>query len=556
MKDNKKQIIDLLNSNKFIEAENLLKNLLNLYKDNIDYCFFYGLVLAQKKNYAEAIIFFKKAQSAETYLYDSIFNIANCYQALNDTEKAFEFYELCSIKFPDRYEPYQKISNYYRFKREYEKAILFINKSIEIKETDYSYYLLGNILRDLGNFDLAKENFENSLKINNNFYYSKLCISKIYSDLGQFKIALDVLINLLNQNEVPHTIIIDAKIDIGNIYKSQGDYSKAIDTYKDVLKLDNNNPHASYGMALCYLHLKDYTMGWRYHEARLHLSTFGVLRERLKKFSKPLWDNNKPKTKLLIWCEQGIGESILYSQFTNILVQEFEDVTLAIDQKLIPFFKKIYPSTNIINIDEVFNFTNYNYHLPMGSIGLYFQNKFDNQSLEKRISYEVHDNSILGKQKKIRCGISWSSGNKIFGHKKSINLNLFKDIFLYKEIEFINIQFSYNKKEVSNIEKDIGNKVFIDHSIDCYNDIDGVASLINGCDFIISVSNSNAHIAGKLGVKTFLLLPHSDGKLWYWGENNDKKILWYPNVYPIRQKKNGEWSDCISDLKKEIEKLL
>ena len=49
MKDNKKQIIDLLNSNKFIEAENLLKNLLNLYKDNIDYCFFLWFGFSSKK---------------------------------------------------------------------------------------------------------------------------------------------------------------------------------------------------------------------------------------------------------------------------------------------------------------------------------------------------------------------------------------------------------------------------------------------------------------------------------------------------------------------------
>ena len=38
------------------------------------------------------------------------------------------------------------------------------------------------------------------------------------------------------------------------------------------------------------------------------------------------------------------------------------------------------------------------------------------------------------------------------------------------------------------------------------------------------------HIAGKLGVKTFLLLPFNDDKLWYWGLNTDNNIIWYPQL--------------------------
>ena len=61
---------------------------------------------------------------------------------------------------------------------------------------------------------------------------------------------------------------------------------------------------------------------------------------------------------------------------------------------------------------------------------------------------------------------------------------------------------------------------------------------------MITVSNSNAHISGKLGVKTFLLLPFNDGKLWYWGLNNDKDIVWYPSIVPIRQESSNNWNSC------------
>ena len=112
------------------------------------------------------------------------------------------------------------------------------------------------------------------------------------------------------------------------------------------------------------------------------------------------------------------------------------------------------------------------------------------------------------------------------------------------------------KKDINLIEKNLNRKIFIEHQVDCFNDIDGVASLIKSCDFVITVSNSNAHISGKLGIKTFLLLPFNDGKLWYWGLNTDKDIVWYPSILPIRQESVNNWNSCILKLNKEIENIL
>ena len=41
-----------------------------------------------------------------------------------------------------------------------------------------------------------------------------------------------------------------------------------------------------------------------------------------------------------------------------------------------------------------------------------------------------------------------------------------------------------------------------EHGIDLYNNIYGLAQLINECDVIVTTSNLNAHIAGALGKKT------------------------------------------------------
>ena len=43
--------------------------------------------------------------------------------------------------------------------------------------------------------------------------------------------------------------------------------------------------------------------------------------------------------------------------------------------------------------------------------------------------------------------------------------------------------------------------------IDNFNDIDGLASLIDACDCVVSVSNTTVHIAGAIGKETYLMLP-------------------------------------------------
>ena len=50
-----------------------------------------------------------------------------------------------------------------------------------------------------------------------------------------------------------------------------------------------------------------------------------------------------------------------------------KNITIAVNEKLIPFFKNIYKNVEIIDYRLISNYDNYEYHLPMGSMGLYFQ---------------------------------------------------------------------------------------------------------------------------------------------------------------------------------------
>ena len=552
---NKDTIIKLIRNKNYNEAEALLQKFLANDQKNPGYNFFLGLILTQKRIYNEAIKFFLISINEVEYQYDSCFNIAGCYQALFDYDKAIDYYQKSIQASPKNYEPYIRLASCYRFLNEHEKAITNVKNSIAISPIASSYFLMGNIYREMSNFKDARINFEMSVKLDQDFNPAHIGLVNLDIDEANFENANNKLKKILTKKNLSKSSKIAAEIFLGIIYQSSGEYKKAEKIYINILEEDPKNGDANYNLALCYLNMQNYKMGWAYHEKRYEHIIFGILRSRLQKFSKPLWSNVRPKKNLLVWGEQGVGDIILYSQFIELIKDQFTNLTIAVDNKLLIFFKKIFYDLQIIDINKMVNFKNYEYHLPMGSLGFHFQKFINKKSLNIERSYELDNKFLPVKKNKYRIGFSWSSANKIFGHKKSLSIDLFKDFFLYPGLEFINLQFKADINEIKNLEQKIEKKIFIDHQIDCFNDIDGVAQLINTCDFVITVSNTNAHIAGKMGIKTFLLLPKNDGKLWYWSESPDKNILWYPSIKPIRQLNEGDWNSCITQLKNEIEKL-
>ena len=549
------EIINLIQTKKYVEAENLINSIIKNGQIDNELIFLQGIIKANQKKYIKAKNLLEKFLQNSSDHFDGNFNLAGCYHEMGDLENAITYYKKCTVIDPSNAESFKRLAMCYRFIRKYEKAISNLDISLKILKTKESILLLGNIYKESGNFVKAQELFEEVISSYLDDFEGKLALANLEIDKGNLDIAKNLLQNLFSDPKKTPEINHRIKIDLAKILMAKGEYKKAIDDYMDMGSIISD-PSVSYNLALCHLFLKRYELGWSYHEERIKLNTFGKLRSRYFSFTKPKWETNRPKKNLLIWGEQGIGDIILHSQHIEMIKDDFVNLTLAVDEKLISFFAKIYPDIEIIDIEKMYQYTNYDYHLPIGSLGKNFQKLFKISKLINKQKYDFDDERVPEKKNKLRCGISWQSTNKIFGHKKSIKLDSFNKILDNDEIEFINLQFSYDKNEVENMEKKLAKEIFTNHKIDCFNDIKGVASLINSCDLVITISNSNAHIAGKLGIKTFLMLPYSDGKLWYWGTNDDKQIPWYPSIIPIRCNNQNNWKQSISTLNEELEKLL
>ena len=114
----------------------------------------------------------------------------------------------------------------------------------------------------------------------------------------------------------------------------------------------------------------------------------------------------------------------------------------------------------------------------------------------------------------------------------------------------MSLQYGDVKEEIKQLKQKHNIEIFDVEEIDKFFDIDGLASLINACDEVISMRNSTVPLAGAIGIKSHILIPTNC--YWWWGVD-DTHSYWYPSLKLFRQKKPGEWNQPFLQIKKEIE---
>jgi hypothetical protein len=263
--------------------------------------------------------------------------------------------------------------------------------------------------------------------------------------------------------------------------------------------------------------------------------------------------------KILLHNEQGVGDQVLYTSLLQQLINLAPFTRVLLDQRLIPLLRRSMPQVNFIEHNLPLKNIEYDEHLPIADLGKYFRkSNIDFQDTQTAYlkadiqkSFELRNQLI--KNSKLICGVAWKSKTEKIGHEKSIELELLLPIFKMNNISFVNLQYGDVKNEIDQFN--ISNELNIHNcnEIDNFNDLDGHASLIHACDFVVTVSNTTAHISGALGKKTYLMCSKGKGQLWYWSNQVNGRSMWYPSIDIYQQKIADQWTEVIDEIKNAIE---
>ena len=331
-----------------------------------------------------------------------------------------------------------------------------------------------------------------------------------------------------------------------------GRFDEAVSSFQRAIALKPtlSEAHANLGQTL--LMQGNFAAGWTEYEWRWKCSDCSLVP---REFSRPKWEGEYiSHGSLLVWGEQGLGDELLYGGMVRDLVTRGISVTWESDPRLVPLLQRSFPGVTIVprlTPPALELFTRpIRAQVSLTGLGRYLRP--DVESFKAHTSYLQADMDrasdyrlrLLGTENKTRLiGISWGSASHDFAALKTSSLKAWAPIWgaAGDKTTFVDLQYGETSDERSAAGLDL---THLD-DLDSTNDIDGLAALIRACDFVITVSNTTAHIAGALGVPFFVMVPSGSARLWYWG-NGDARSLWYPSATVLKQLTAYNWHDVIA----------
>ncbi len=316
-------------------------------------------------------------------------------------------------------------------------------------------------------------------------------------------------------------------------------------------RLEPKNDDIGWTVGLLALQMGDFEKGWQGYERRWGSTVF----ESPKLHTKhPLWQRGKNLVRPLVWCEQGIGDQILYASLIEALASEVEHVTVLVDIRMVNLFQRGCKAKNVTyhSHSARVKMRDHDSHIPMASLGKYFINRvsdiplYTSQYYIKADTYRVkllREELNLGDNYVV--GLCWNSTAPSIGAHKSVPLEQFKPILDAPNTKFLNLQYGEAQKQGENFHPNL-----ITTHIDTFLDLENVAAMIELCNVVVSPSCANVHLAGAMG-KDILLLDAN--KLWYWNNRQGNESLWYPGVRIYqRENMNAPWDLQLKQVEEDL----
>jgi len=531
--------INLFKQKKLDKSLVNFKKLLKIYPKNeniINYLSLNYIFLSQFDN---ATLVLKELIALNNQNVGYYLNLSYCYENMNDLEQAINNYKFAIQNIPNEAQLYINLASIYKHQRKFDEAENVLKKSLYLN----SYKLfstLAGIYADQNKFDQVMEFSKKALELNQSDFIALNNIAKVYMEKKNFEEVskhLGKALQIEQNNYLTH-------LNLGTLYKNLNQLDKAKDHYDRSISLNPKSYDAYVFKSLIELSQNNFLEGWKNYEFRWFKQA-----ERIS-ITKPKWDGNKLNQKIIIWGEQGLGEQILFTSIIPEIEKIFEKIILVIDAKLKLIYEESFPNIKILTPDEDWSKEDFDCHLPMGSLGKFFRK--DLQSFPEK-NYYLEANSINNYGNKLKCGLSWKSVNSVEGDFKSIELDNLLPILKNKNLDFFNVQYTDEKKNIEQFNKKNNLKIQNIDGLDTFNDLHGLSKYLKSFNFIITISNTTAHLAGSLGVPTLLMLPKNIGKLWYWDNSIDGKNLWYPSVRIFKQNVENNWDTVILEINRYIQ---
>ena len=322
-----------------------------------------------------------------------------------------------------------------------------------------------------------------------------------------------------------------------------GRHSEARQIQERLLLVQPQNYDFHFDLAETCLLLGDFERGWKEYRFRYNLAHTKVLD---RKVQKPRWSGDPiPGKALLIYDEQGFGDTFQFIRLVELAKQRSQANTiLQITPRQASFARRMNTADKIILRGELP--PAFDAYCEMMSLPLALGLKLED--LPGRCPYLTVDPDRVAKWRphfenlpRPVVALCWSGRPEHFDDTNR-SLHLTQLASLAKSAgTFVSVQKGTRAAEALEPPGGMPLIGFGDEEAD----FDDTAAILSFCDLLISVDTSPAHLAGALGVPTWLMLTFSPDWRWLL-ERSDSP--WYPNHRLFRQPRRGDWNSVIAEL--------
>ena len=444
------------------------------------------------------------SQDAEAH-----FNLGITFQELGRLDKAEASYtEAIALK-PDYADAYNNLGNTFEKLGRLDEAEVSYNHAIALKP-DYAeaYSNLGNTLQELGRLDEAEASYNQAIALRPDY-------ADAYNNLGN---TLEEL-GRLDEAEASYTQAIalkpnhaSAHNNMGNALQVKGKLDEAIEIYKKstLLKSDYADAHVNLSYAL--LNSGRLREGFDEYEWRWKKNDF---LSQKRHFSQLMWDGKQSLTgkKILLWCEQGVGDTLMWSSSLPLVTSRAKQCILECQEKLVPLLKRSFPNVEVKAENRSLDLQrdDFDYHLPMGSLYKNFIQELSKPDITGayllpdpvRVDYWKDRLKSIGKGPFI--GLGWKSANMSPRRLQNYaTISELSPVLKIPNVIFINLQYSDFAEDLSKVQDELGVTVYNFDDLDHFKNIDDVAALCSALDLVVSTQSIIPLISAGVGTSTKL----------------------------------------------------
>ena len=544
--------LGLIQQGRFQEAEPLLDNLYQQHPQNLNLLFNLASLKGALGAYEEMIQLLQQMLEQQPKIPEAHFNLGIAYNSQGNRAKAIQAYRNAIRLNPTYAEAQNNLGNLLLEHEELHAAREHLEAAIQANpHHPRAHYNLGQTFAALGDHHKAIACIEQSLRLDPAHSDGYLNLGNAHQHLGDHTEALEQYAKALKLD--PNND--NALYNRGVVLQATGELTKAIESYRMALKLNPKSPKTHWNLALTLLQQGDYSEAWPHYEWRTQLTPpLGAHQHP----PLPAWTGEAlNKQRLIVISEQGLGDSLQFLRYVPTLRDRGFEVQVAAQEPLHGLIRSSGIDRDPITPAQTQSLQDHAWVALLSLPGLLgvtptqpITAKPYLKAPEPRIK---HWAKTLGAEHRPLIGVHWQGNPQAEQGPlkgRSFPLQAMKAIANATEGSLISLQKGPGSEQLAGCS--FRNRfVACQDAIDAAWDFAEIAAIMTNCDLIISNDTAVAHLAGGLGLKTWLLLHHRAE--WRWAPTNSS-TFWYPRMRIFRQQQPGVWMSVMKNVAQELTK--